>query len=431
MQALATELLQRLIRFDTVNPPGNEREAQEWLRDLLEPAGFEVTLVGNTPERPNLIARLKGREPGPVLGLLSHVDTVLATPSEWQRDPWSGDLHEGQVWGRGAQDMKSQTACEVAAALTLAREGWRPAKGELVVFVVVDEETGGGEGAKWLCREHPELARCDYLLNEGGGSVMPVDGRNHYGVAIAEKGVMRFTLTVRGTAGHASMPRVADNALPKLAPLITALAEADVTLDVTDAPRGLLAALGIDVDADPRAALAEIERRAPQLAEFVGPMMSVTFAPTRTEASSKINVIPSTAWVKVDCRVPPGVTTEQTRTRIAEALDGLDGYELTFDEEVVGNASPVESPLMDVLKGFIAAEDPDAAVVPTMIPAFTDSRTWRDTFPDCVAYGFFPQRDLTLYEMWRMMHARDERIGVDDLGLAARCFRHVAEELLG
>jgi len=125
-QTEAVELLARLIRFDTVNPPGNERAAQEHLAGVLSAAGFACELLGRTPERPNLVARLDGTAPGPVLCLLSHVDTVLATPSEWRHDPWSGDLADGFVWGRGALDMKSQTAAEVVAACSLARAGWRP-----------------------------------------------------------------------------------------------------------------------------------------------------------------------------------------------------------------------------------------------------------------------------------------------------------------
>src|SRR5215468_1385991 len=124
----AVGLLQQLIRHRTVNPPGDERALQEELAAELTAAGFEVSLLGRTPERPNLVARLRGAADGPVLGLLSHVDTVLADPSEWQREPWSGDVVDGVLWGRGAQDMKSQTAAEVVAAVDLARSGWRPAR---------------------------------------------------------------------------------------------------------------------------------------------------------------------------------------------------------------------------------------------------------------------------------------------------------------
>lgn len=431
MEALATELLQQLLRFDTVNPPGDERVAQEWLAGVLREDGFEVELLGASPERPNLVARLRGRAEGPALCLLSHMDTVLATPSEWQRDPWSGDLMDGEVWGRGAQDMKSQTASEVAAALTLARSGWRPVRGDLLVVCVVDEETGGAHGAQWLCREHPEKVRCDWLLNEGGGSVFDVGDERNYGICIAEKGVFRFTLTVRGRAGHASMPALADNALPKLAPLLSALATARPSLDPTAAPVGLLEGLGIPVGADPDAALAQLRERAPELAAFVEPMLSVTFAPTMIGAGAKINVVPSQAWLKVDCRVPPGLGEQDARRRIAEALDGHDGYELSFDEEVVGNASEPRGALWDAIEGFLAREDPGARVLPTMLPAFTDSRTWRATFPACTAYGFFPQRDMSLYEMWPLVHGKDERIRTTDLGYAARCYHDVAKELLG
>src|SRR6202142_3182193 len=175
-QSEAVELLQRLIRFDTVNPPGNERVAQEHLAGVLSAAGLQCELLGRTPERPNLVARIDGEAPGPTLCLLSHVDTVPATPSEWSHDPWSGDLADGFVWGRGALDMKSQTAAEVVAATSLVRGGWRPAHGSLLVVVLVDEETGGAEGARWLTETHPEKVRCDYLLNEGGGGIVEYAG---------------------------------------------------------------------------------------------------------------------------------------------------------------------------------------------------------------------------------------------------------------
>jgi acetylornithine deacetylase/succinyl-diaminopimelate desuccinylase-like protein len=425
LEQRAVALLQQLLRHRTVNPPGDERALQEELAAELRDAGFEVDLLGRTPERPNLVARLRGEADGPVLGLLSHVDTVLADPDEWQRDPWSGDLVDGEVWGRGAQDMKSQTAAEVAAALDLALGGWRPARGDLLVIVVVDEETGGEDGAIWLTQNHPQLVRCDYLLNEGAGSVIPHGDERLYGVCAAEKGVMRFSLTTRGAAGHASMPNVGDNALPKLAPLLQALATRRPSLDLTEAPQALFAALGVD-------GLDGLREANPALAAFAEPMASVTFAPTIISAGSKINVIPSAATLTVDCRVPPGHGRETAQRRMDEVLEGLgNGYEVTWIEEVVGNGSPTESPLMDAIRHWIAGEDPGARVVPTMLPAYTDSRAFRDAFPECVAYGFFPQREMSLYEMWPLVHGKDERIAAADVGFAARCYRSVATELLG
>jgi acetylornithine deacetylase/succinyl-diaminopimelate desuccinylase-like protein len=423
LEERAVELLQRLIRHRTVNPPGDERALQEELAAEFRAAGFEVELRGRTPERPNLVARLRGEADGPVLALLSHVDTVLADPAEWQRDPWSGDLVDGEVWGRGAQDMKSQTAAECAAALDLAASGWRPAHGDLLVVVVVDEETGGEDGAIWLTQNHPDLARCDFLLNEGAGTVIPHGDERLYGVCTAEKGVFRFSLTTRGAAGHASMPNVADNALPKLAPLLAALAANKPELDLTEAPRALLAALDLpDLDA--------LRAANPGLAAFAEPMSSVTFAPTIISAGAKINVIPSAATLTVDCRVPPGHGRETAERRMGEVLAGLNGYEVTWIEEVVGNGSPTESPLMDAIRSWVAAEDPGARVVPTMLPAYTDSRAFRDAFPECVAYGFFPQREMSLYEMWPLVHGKDERIAAADVGFAARAYRAIAQELL-
>jgi acetylornithine deacetylase/succinyl-diaminopimelate desuccinylase-like protein len=424
LEERAVALLQQLLRHRTVNPPGDERVLQEELAAELREAGFEVDLIGRTPERPNLVARLRGLADGPVLGLLSHVDTVLADPAEWQRDPWSGDLVDGEIWGRGAQDMKSQTAAEVAAGLDLAQSGWRPPHGDLLLIVVVDEETGGYDGAIWLTENHPELVRCDYLLNEGAGTVIPHGDDRLYGVCAAEKGVFRLALTTRGRAGHASMPNVADNALPKLAPLLAALSERRPSHDLTEAPEALFAALGVD-------GLEGLRAVNPRLAAFAEPMVSVTFAPTIISAGTKINVIPSSATLKVDCRVPPGHGRDTAERRLAEMLDGLgDDYEVTWLEEVVGNGSPTSSPLMDAIRTWVASEDPEGRVVPTMLPAYTDSKPFRDTFPECIAYGFFPQREMDLYEMWPLVHGKDERIAAKDVGFAARAYRAIAMELL-
>jgi acetylornithine deacetylase/succinyl-diaminopimelate desuccinylase-like protein len=427
-----TELLQRLIRFDTVNPPGDERAAQEFLAGVLEGAGFEVTLVGRTEPRPNLVARLRGRSAGPNLCLLSHVDTVLATPSEWAHDPWSGDLADGCVWGRGALDMKSQTAAEVFAAVSLAREGWRPERGDLLVVVVVDEETGGGEGAIWLCETHPELVECGFLLNEGGGSVIPYDGGRLYGVCVAEKGVFRFTVSTDGVAGHASIPKIGDNALLKMAPLLDAMRDRQPGFDLTEGPRAMLEGLGLPVDGGEggiESALEALRAKDQVLAMLVEPMLGVTLAPTRIKASEKINVIPSRAELQVDCRVPPGLGREDAERRVHEVLGG-EGYAIEFAEQVTGNQSPVESELMTFIERWLGEQEPDARVVPTILPGYTDSRTFRDAFPDCVAYGFMPHRHMTLYDTAPLIHSADERIDVRDLEFATAFFRDVTKGLL-
>jgi acetylornithine deacetylase/succinyl-diaminopimelate desuccinylase-like protein len=430
LERSATQLLQQLIRFDTVNPPGNEQALQNFLQDKLEAAGFDCVQLAAVAGRPNLVARLPGRSDGPRLCYLGHADTVLANPEDWTLDPWSGELHDGCIWGRGALDMKDQVACEVAAAIALAEEGWRPESGDLMLVVTADEEAGATVGAKWLCEQHPDIVRCDYVVNEGGGQLLNANGERLYGVCVAEKGVFRFTVTAHGRAGHASIPRVGDNALVKLAPVIQALGAAghgELALEPEVA--AIVAALGIDTADGADAVLAELERIDPRLAVMLEPLMGVTFSPTMVRASEKINVIPGRAQLKVDCRVPPGFGEGAVREAVAAIMDG-DGWTLEFDEQVVGNRSPAESRLMDVIRNFVEREDPGALVAPSGLPGFTDSRWFREAFPDCVAYGFMPARAFDLFEAAPLIHGADERVPVEDLGLAARFFAELAPAIL-
>ncbi len=438
--AEAEELLARLIRFNTVNPPGGERAAQEYLAEHLAGAGFQCELLGAEPERPNLVARLPAAvasAAGPTLCYLGHVDTVLADPADWTHDPWSGDLAEGFLWGRGALDMKSQVAAEVAAAASLARSGWRPARGELLIVAVVDEETGGSLGAEWITQNHPEKVRCDMLINEGGGAVFEYGGppaRRYYGVCCAEKGVFRFALTTDGVAGHASMPGMGENALLKMGPVLERFAARQPSYRPTDEPRAFLRGIGED-PADLEGAIARLRAADPRLAIMFEPMLGVTFTPTRITASEKINVIPSRAELKVDCRVPPGLGEQEVREGLAEVLGDGDGddasWRIEFTEQVVGNRSPVASPLMDTITTWIAERDPGAQAVPVVLPGFTDSRHFRLAFPECVAYGFFPQRHQSLLQSAPLIHGADERIDVRDLALATELFRDLAVRVLG
>ncbi len=463
LAAEATELLQALVRFDTVNPPGNERAAQEYLAAHLAAAGFACELLGAEPERPNLLARLHGggesggaesgtpsgdsgpaggsapslAATGPTLCYLGHVDTVLADADEWTaRGPWSGEVADGFLWGRGALDMKSQVAAEVAAAASLARSGWRPAPGrELLVVAVVDEETGGSLGAQWITQNHPEKVRCDLLVNEGAGAVFEYGGKRRYGVCCAEKGVFRFTVTTDGVAAHASMPRMGENALLKMGPVLDRLAARQPAYRLTAEPRAFLSGIGED-PSDPEGSVASMRAVDERLATMFEPMLGVTFTPTRIEASEKINVIPSRAQLKVDCRVPPGLGEQEVRAGVAEVLGeeeiGPDApWRLDFIERTVGNRSPIESPLMDAISAWVSEHDPGAATVPTILPGFTDSRHFRAAFPECVAYGFFPHRHQSLLETAPLIHGADERIDVRDLAFAAEFFRDLAQRILG
>jgi acetylornithine deacetylase/succinyl-diaminopimelate desuccinylase-like protein len=321
-------------------------------------------------------------------------------------------------------------AAEIAAVTALCEEGWRPESGDLLVVVTADEEAGAEAGAKWLCENHADKVRADFVVNEGGGDPFDFDGRRIYGVCVAEKGIFRFTVSTTGRAGHASVPRIGVNALAKLAPLIETLSTRRPALELSPEPEAFFRALGIDPAGDLDAALAEVESRDPRVALLLEPTLGVTLAPTMVRASEKINVIPARAELKVDCRVPPGLGTDHARASVEEVL-GEDGYEIRFTEEVTGNRSPIESQLMDHIRSFLAREAPGAAITPAVLPGFTDSRWFREAFPECVAYGFFPRRRMDLFDAFPLIHSADERIPVEDLGLAARFFAWLAPEVLG
>jgi acetylornithine deacetylase/succinyl-diaminopimelate desuccinylase-like protein len=423
------ELLQRLIRFNTVNPPGNEEAAQLFLRDLLAEAGWECELLSAEEGRPNLVARLRGESEGPALAMICHVDTVPAEPSEWTRDPWGGDLHDDYVWGRGALDMKDQVASEAAACARLARDGWRPARGDLLLIVTADEEMGAHAGAKWLCEEQPEKVRCDYVINEGAGLAIEFDGRRFYTLALGEKGVFRFNLRTHGVAGHASIPGVGDNALLKLAPLLERLREQPPHEATPDTELFLERLLGEEPQ-DLDKALEQIRAGDPLLATLLAePMLGVTLTPTKAHASDKENVVPSRAEVLVDCRVPPGIGEETVRERVAAVL-GEDEYEIEFVETVIGNRSDYEGPLADAIEAWISEIEPDAQPLPLVMPGFSDSHWFRKAFGATV-FGFCPQRAMSLAEAVPLVHGADERVAVADVELMAGFFHDLPQRLLG
>jgi acetylornithine deacetylase/succinyl-diaminopimelate desuccinylase-like protein len=434
----AVDLLCSLVSLNTVNPPGNEAPAQELLADALSGAGFDCELLAAEPGRPSLLARLRGEAPGPTLTLLGHTDTVTADPEDWTFDPWAGDVADGFVRGRGAQDMKGQVAAEVAAAVSLGRDGWRPAKGELLIAAVADEETGGSLGARWLCTEHAEKVRSDFVINEGGGNVFEVGGTRFYPLCLGEKGVFRFKISTSGEAGHASIPSMGDNALLKLAPLLARLSNQPQFEPTPEGVGFLGALLGEDLTGaghfEIEAALERLRSMSPLVASYLAePMLRVTLTPTMTSASRKMNVIPAHAELRVDCRVPPGLGEEDVRARLEHVLGGddLPEHRIDFSETDIGNRSDGSSELAGAISKWVEASDPGARVVPIVMPGFSDSNWFRRAFPDATVYGFCPQRDMVLEETDPLVHGADERIRASDVGYAARFFRDVAVEVLG
>jgi acetylornithine deacetylase/succinyl-diaminopimelate desuccinylase-like protein len=411
-----TDLLQRLIRVDTTNPPGNETPAAELLREYLEANGLECELYARVPERANLVARIKGTGSGPSLLVMGHTDVVLADPAEWSVPPFSGELLDGQIWGRGALDMKSQVAANAVAIASLAREGFRPS-GDLIFAATADEEVGAGFGLEWLCEAHPAAVRADFCINEGGGDRLEIDGKPCWVCSTAEKMSAPFVIRVRGRSGHASMPGIADNALVKATRLIERIAEYEPPREVQQEVDAFLRALDIDLDSLP-----------PLAAELIEPLLSATFAPTMITASQKRNVIPAVCEVTVDCRLLPGTSPSDIEPAIRRVLGDDVEYELEFTEAFGGTRSSLDTELWRTVESFIAELEPAARAVPICTAGFTDSHWLRDAF-GTVAYGFFPVRmppEVTA----QLIHSADERIPVDDLELGLQWVRHAARTLL-
>ena len=426
-EAETSRLLRELIRIDTTNPPGRETPAAELLAAYLTAAGAECRLLARTPERANLVARIRGRGDGPSLMLLCHTDVVVADPGEWSVPPFEGLVRDGQVWGRGALDMKGQAAASAVALATLAAEGWQ-GNGDLLLCAVADEEVDVGCGLRWLVEAHPDAVRADYVLNEGGGHRVEAGGRVLYTVGVGETRYAAFAIETHGRSGHASTPSLADNALTKLAPAIERLARLAPPAPPPAALAGFLRAVGHD-DADPRRLHDDWSRADLALASLLEPMLAGTVTPTVIDASRKSTVVPARARLVCDCRLLPGSTDEDLARLVAAALDGVEhAFEFT-EPPVGGSASPAEGPLYDALARLVPELEPGATLAPTLFAGFTDSHWMREAFGS-VAYGFMPNRMDPLLARG-LMHSADERIPVADLGRAARFFVDVAREVGG
>ncbi|MDI7276319.1 MAG: M20/M25/M40 family metallo-hydrolase, partial [Anaerolineae bacterium] len=320
------EHLSRLIRFDTSNPPGNETPAALYLKQVLEREGFEeMQLLEAAPRRGNLVVRLRGDGSRPPLLLCAHLDVVPAEPEHWAQPPFSGVIVDGELWGRGALDMKHMAAMSLTVLL-LARRQSLPLKRDLIFAAVADEEMGSEHGARWLVENHPELLRAEYALNEMGGMLIPLAGVRTYPIQVAEKGLCWLRMRARGQPGHGSTPH-ADNAVVHLARAVARIGDGGrmplhVTRPAASFIRSLAAALPFPKSALLRGLLRPglarlLLRSLPQeWAPFFRALLSNTVAPTGLRAGVKTNVIPAGAEAELDCRLLPGYAAEDALREI-------------------------------------------------------------------------------------------------------------------
>lgn len=436
------ELLQQLIRNQCVNDgsvgSGQEVRTSDVLRAYLEGSGLDLEVYEpeGAPGRTSLVARIEGSEPAaPTLCLMGHTDVVPVTPEHWTRDPFGGELVNGEVWGRGALDMLNLTASQAVVLKALARRGWRP-RGTLVYLACADEEAGGTLGAGHVCKRYWDALRADYLLTENGGTVSGHGDDLAVTVHVGEKGVAWRSLRVKGTPGHGSMPFGADNALVKAAQVVTRLADYRPSPYVSELWNAYVATLDVEPAVkqalvDPARVDETIAHLAPGLAKYAWSATHTTFSPNMCRAGVKTNVIPDVVDIEVDIRTIPGDDEDEVRRHLGKALGDL------AEEVVVGklfskpaSASPIGTPLWDVLDRVVDAHYPGARLLPRLIVGFTDAPYFREH--GAVAYGFgLFSRTLTAEAMAGRFHGNDERVDVESLALTTQAWLDTCELFLG
>lgn len=435
-----TELLQALIRNACVNDgrpeSGQEIRSSELLKGYLKGAGFEVEQYESLPGRASLVTRIEGSDPtAPTLCLMGHTDVVPVSPEGWSRDPFGGELVDGEVWGRGAVDMLNLTSSMAVAVRRLADEGFRP-RGTLIYFAVADEEAAGVHGAQWMAENHYDAIRADFVLSESGGIVQPTPEGRRVTITAEEKGVAWRRLRVKGTPGHGSMPYGTDNALVKASAVVGRLAAFRPRTRITDSWRAFAATL--DLPAEVRAALVDPERAYEALAGIEDPYLAklahacthMTFSPNVAHGGVKTNVIPDCVDIDVDIRVLPGETPADVAANLEAALGDLSvSVEVSTIHHSAPTSSPWDSRLREVLEETTRRVYPEAEMVPRLMTGGTDLRFYREK--GAVAYGFGLFSDsFTMKDYATRFHGHDERVDVESLRLTTEMWMHVARTLL-
>jgi acetylornithine deacetylase/succinyl-diaminopimelate desuccinylase-like protein len=436
----AVRHLQALLRIDTTNPPGNETPAAEYVAGLLADAGLEPLLLGPSPSRRSVVARLRGTGAKPPLLLHGHLDVVTADPAAWTHPPFGGEIHDGWLWGRGAIDMKHMVVMAALVVGRLAREQ-RHLQRDLIFAAVADEEAGCDHGSKFLVDEHPDRVRAEYALGENGGFTVYLGATAFYPVQVAEKGVVWMKLRARGTPGHGSLPRP-DNAIVRLGEALAKLGRSRLPQHLTPAAARYLDVLAA-TQGPPRSLLLRQLKR-PSLSGFVLKMipdrgaaaaiaaaLSNTAVPTVLRAGSKTNVIPGEAEAEIDGRSLPG----QSAADLVAEVRSLVGAEIAI--EVFRDMPPVEtepaSPLFDAITATLAEHHPGATCVPYLMPGFTDAKHWSRLGARC--YGFcpvrFPPPESGAPKFGDLFHGNDERIPVDGLRWGARVLHDIVVRVAG
>ncbi len=409
------ELLQKLVQFDTTNPPGNETECIVFIDGLLKDAGFETTLISKSPQRPNLITRLKGQGNAPPLLLYGHVDVVTTANQQWTYPPFEGKIIDDYVWGRGTPDMKGGVAMMLSAFLRAKADGLKPA-GDIVLLILSDEEAGGDFGAKYLVEEHASIFEgIRYALGEFGGFTLHIGGKRFYPIQVAEKQICWMKATVRGLGGHGSLP-VRGGAMAKLSKLLDQLDQNWLPPHVTPISEMMFNALASGVGGLTGMILRQLTNPAMvdpilkllgERGNLFSPMLHNSVSPTILHASNKINVIPNEVTVELDGRLLPGYSPDEM---LAE-LRAIVGDDVLF-EVVRHDPGPSEPDMgmFDILKSILEEADPGGIPIPYLMTGVTDGRFLSQL--GIQTYGFIPMTLPEDFNFSASVHTANERIPV-------------------
>ncbi|GAB4347480.1 MAG: M20/M25/M40 family metallo-hydrolase [Candidatus Abyssubacteria bacterium] len=422
----AATYLVNLIKFNTTNPPGNEIDCARYIAELCSKEGIEPMVFESVPGRGNVIARLRGDGSKKPLLLMSHIDVVYADPSRWEVPPFSGEIRDGFIWGRGTLDTKGLTVMHLMAMFLLKRSGAR-LKRDIIFMANADEETGGKYGAGWVVDNHFDKIQSEFALNEGGVGLR-MNGKVMFLCANAEKGMCWAKMHMKGRSGHGSMPH-SDNAVLHMARAINRLSSYRAPITVTDTFRRFAAAAA-KLDAKARLlkfidkpALGQIVLRLVK-EDFIRVMVQTTITPTVIKGGVKVNIIPDSCDLMLDCRITPGVDREGLERVILKQV-GSDRATLEFDIFNAATESPIDTELFACIDRAISALHPGSVVSPQMVSGGTDSRYLRHK--GVPAYGFNPV--ILTREDIVSIHGDNEKISLDNLSLGVRGMHAIVSEL--
>jgi len=431
------DLLRDLIRNACVNDgtadSGGEIRSVRTLEGFFAGSGLELEVVEPHPGRASLIARIRGTDPtAPSLALVGHTDVVPVDLDGWSRDPFTAELIDGEIWGRGALDMLYLTASYAVVIRDIAMGPFRP-RGDLIFAAVADEESGSRYGVGWLTEHRLDLIDADFVLTESGGA--PVGVRPSITTTVGEKGIAGRRLVVHGTPGHGSAPWGARNAAVIAAEAVSRLARFEAPVQITADWRHYVSVLGLPAELAERltdpARIDDAVHELGTLAGFAHASSHTTISPNIIRAGQKENVIPSLATVDLDIRVLPGIDAGHVDAYLRHALG-----ELMVDIEIVGDRfeaatrSPVDTPLFAALSSAVARAYPNADLLPVLSVGGSDARFYRRR--GIPAYGFgllSPRWDYGTFRM--LFHGNDERIDVASIALTVAALDFTVREVLG